>query len=183
MVNEVINILNEQITDLVTGQAVYGLAQTVLRKQGTEREMLPCIVSPDGEGKYVGIDDVKSLITYHKLNSATSTQIANGKGDNPGDISNTYTLSLLIYWDRKRFNKQPDELLMLIQARWPQVILNMPDTKSVGIRITNSIMNSQQIYSQEYQLENPNLPANIHLMQINYNIEIKFNPACVEACP
>lgn len=183
MVNDVIHILNAQLNDLVLGQAVYGLAQTVLRTQGTEREMLPCIVSSDGEGKYVGIDDIRPFISYHKLNSATSSQIANGKGDNPGDISNSYSMAQLIYWDRKRFNKLPDQILLLIQARWPQIILSMPDTKMVRIRISNSVMNSLQVYSQEYQVANPNLPANIHLMQINYNIEIAFNPACVETCP
>lgn len=183
MVNEIIDILNESLAGLTTSQVMYGVAQSMERTQGTEREILPCIVDRTGEGKYVGIDDVKTIIGYHKLNSATSVQVNNGKGDNPGDLTNTYSLSMILYWDRRRFNQLSDDLLMLIQSRWPILVLNMPDTKVVRIRLGNAIFNSLQIYAQEYALENPKLPPYASLAQFNYTIEITFNPACIKACP
>lgn len=183
MVRDILKILNTELKGLTSDESIYGLTQSILRIQGLEREILPCVVSEDGEGKYVGLDDVKSVIIYHKLNSSSTRYLTNGKGDNPGDIVNTYAMSLLIYWDRKRLNKYPDEMLQVIQARIPVLILDMPNTKSVRTQIGNSNFNSLQVYGQEYQETNPKLPANINLMQVNYTIEITFNPACIESCP
>lgn len=183
MVKDVIDILNQQLEGIKSDQAVYGLAQSVLRVQGTERELLPAIIQKDGEAKYVGLDDIKSLIVYHKALSSSSALLSNGKGDNQGDIINTYSMGLFVYWDRNRLDLMPDEILMIVQARFPQLIQGMPDVKVLRIRIGTTIMNSLQVYSQEYQEAQPKLPANIHLMQINYTIELTFNPACVKACP
>jgi hypothetical protein len=183
MVNEIIDILNETLGGLHSSQVMYGIAQSMERVQGTEREILPCLVDTVGEGKYVGIDDVKSIIGYHKLNVASSTQVNNGKGDNPGDLINTYSLSMILYWDRKRFNQVADDLLMLIQSRWPILIVGAPDTKVVRVRLVNANFNSLQIYAQEYALENSKLPPQMSMAQFNYTIEITFNPACIKACP
>ena len=184
MIREVIHILNKQLEGIKPDQSVYGLAQSVLRVQGVERELLPAIIQKDGEASpYVGIDDIKSLIIYHKLLSSQSAIINNGKGDNPGDITNTYSMALFLYWDRNRLDIMPDELLMMIQARFPVIITGITDVKTLRVRIGSSNMNSLQVYSQEYQESQPKLPANIHLMQINYTIELTFNPACIKACP
>jgi len=183
MVNELIHILNESLDGLTVSQAAYGLAQTVERITGTEREILPGVIGSDGECKYVGIDDIKSLIVYHKLNSSSTAALPNGKGENPGDLVNTFSMSMYLYWDRKRFNKQPDEVLILIQARWPQLIMQVPDAKTVRIRVGTTNFNSLQIYSQEYALQNARLPPQMNLAQFNYTIEITFNPACLNACP
>lgn len=183
MVREVVTILNERLTGLVRESAVYGLAQSVLRVQGTVREVLPCVVLPDGEGKYVGIDDVNSLIMYHKLNNATSAQVPNsGKGDNPADLTNSYGMALVIFWDRRKLDKMQDDMMVLVQANIPILITGMPDIKTTRVRVTSSVLDSLQVYTQEYQSENPKLPANILMMQMNYTIDLTFNPACIKAC-
>jgi hypothetical protein len=184
MVKDIIAILNERLSGLARESVVYGLAQSVLRVQGVEREVLPCVVLPDGEGLYVGIDDVNALMMYHKLSSATSTQVPNsGKGDNPGDLVNTYGMALVIVWDRKKLDMMQDEMMMLIQANIPVLISGIPDIKVTRVRVSGSQLDSLQVYTQEYQVENPKLPANILMMQVNYLIEITFNPACIKACP
>jgi hypothetical protein len=183
MVNKVIDTLNPLLDGIVTSQIVYGLAETTIRLRGSVRVGFPGVIMANGEVKYVGIDDVKSIIIYHKLNSATTTALNNGKGDNPGDLVNAYSMSLLVYWDRRKLNLYPDELFQIIQARWPQVIMGIPDTKVVRIRISNSNMNSLQVFSQEYSYEDQKIPENVQLMQVNYTTEITFNPACITACP
>lgn len=183
MVEEVISILNDSLKGLIPDQALYGIAQSVYRIVGTERETLPCVVSKDGEGKYVGIDDIKSIIGYHKMNTVSTTTLANGRGDNHGDLTNTFGLGFYLFWSRVRFNKMPDEFLMLVQSRWPVIIKGMPDIKIAKVKIGNTNTNTLQIYSQEYTEPSPKLPANVSLMQINYSIELTFNPDCLPGCP
>lgn len=182
MINEVLDIINESLKGLAPDQKVYGLAQTVIRVQGQERELLPGVVDKTGEIQYVGIDDLYSVIIYHKLNSIASTQTTKGVGDRPGDIQNNYSLSAFVYWDRKKYNKLPDELLLVIQARLPIIVKGLHDTKMLRIKPTGAITNSLQVFSQEYQGAKFNLPANANLMRIDYTLESTFNPDCLKDC-
>lgn len=183
MVEQIISILNESLKGFTSDQDLYGLAQSVLRVVGSEKELLPCVVGKEGEGEYVGIDDIKSIIGYHKLNTVTSSILTNGRGDNHGDIINTFGMGFFLFWNRARFDKKPDELLMLVQSRWPVIIKGMPDIKIAKVKMGNINTNTLQIYNQEYQEANPKLPPNVSLMQVNYTIELTFNPDCLPGCP
>lgn len=182
MISEVLDIINESWKGLHIDQRLYGLAQTMIRIQGSEREFLPCVVDKTGEGEYVGLDDVYSIIVYHKLNNISSSQTNKGMGDRFGDIQNNYTLSAFVYWDRKRCNKMPDELLLALQARTPIMVTDLQDTKTLRIRITGANTNSFQNYSTEYQGTEFKLAANYNLMKIDYTIETTFNPDCLKDC-
>jgi hypothetical protein len=182
MIEEIIDILNGSLTGLHRDEKLYGLAQSVIRKQGTEIELLPGLIDKTGEVQYVGIDDVSAFILYHKLNTLSTTAKNNGHGDKPGDLVSTYGLSMIIYWDRKRLNKMPDELLMLFHARLPQMITSIPNVKMTKIKTGNANFSSLQAYNQEYQGASFNLPPNVNLINLNYTIEMTFNPACLPTC-
>lgn len=183
MVRKIISILNDRYTGIERESSVYGLAQSMLKVQGSVRELLPCLIDTDGEGQYVGLDDIDKLRIYHKLNNAGSTQNLNGSGDNPGDLVNTYSLGMIITWNRKALDKMADEILMLIQANTPVLIKGIPDMKLARIRITGANLDTLQIIAQEYQSDDLKIPPNILMMQVNYTIELTFNPACIKSCP
>jgi hypothetical protein len=170
MVRKIISILNEGLSGLERESQVFGLAQSMIRVQGSVRELLPCLIDTDGDGQYVGLDDIDKLRIYHKLNNAGSTQNLNGSGDNPGDLVNTYSLGMIITWNRKVLDKMPDEILMLVQANMPILIKGIPDMKLARIRVTGANLDTLQIITQEYQSEDIKIPANILMMQVNYNI-------------
>lgn len=182
MISEVLDIINESWKGLHIDMKTYGLSQSVIRTMGSEREFLPGLVDRTGEIQYVGLDDVYSIIVYHKLNNISSSQTNKGMGDRFGDIQNNYTLSAFVYWDRKRYNKLPDELLLVLQARTPIMVTDLQDTKTLRIRITGANTNSIQNYSAEYQGIEFKLPANANLMKVDYTIETTFNPDCLKDC-
>lgn len=182
MVSEIIDILNNSLSGLHPDAVLYGLAQTVVRTQGSETDALPGLVNKDGEIKYVGIDDIYSIIIYHKLNSLSSTPKNNGRGDNPGDLTTSFGLSMIVYWDRKRYNKLPDEVVFIAQARLPQLIKDTDDVKLIKIKVGSANFNSLQVFTQEYSGTKFDLPPNANLMNLNYTIEATFNPACLPAC-
>lgn len=182
MINEVLSILNNALTGLHADEKIYGMAQSVVRVSGSVTELLPGTIDRTGEVTYVGIDDVSSLILYHKLNSLSTVAKTNGVGDKPGDMVNTYGLSTIIYWDRRRYNKMPDELILVIQARLPQIITGIADIKLTKIKTGNANFNSLQVYTQEYQGTEFKLPPSANLIQLGLTIEITFNPDCLPDC-
>lgn len=183
MVNGLVQNINNGFIGIIQAEKYYDIAQTVVRVRGSEREALPGVVAPNGEIEYVGFDDAFSMIVYHKLNALTITRITNGRGDNIGDVQYGYQLSMYAYWDRKKLQMMPDELLMLLQARFPNKVLLHADIKSISLRISGMNPNTAQLIAQEYQNPAFTIEANKSFMQINYLADIIFNPACLPTCP
>lgn len=182
MISRIIEHINGGFKGIIQGEQYYGLAQTVMRIQGTEREGLPGIVGSNGEVRYVGFDDVHPIIVYHKLNNVATARVANGKGDKLGDMQYIYQLAMYVYWDRKKIGLQPDELMMLLQGRYPNAIQSEMDIKSITMRLTGMNANTSQLITQEYQ-GSAFIPApEKSFMQINYSVDIIFNPACLPVC-
>lgn len=184
MIGSIIDIINNNLSGWHSDEIFYGVAESILRTSGSVITKLPGIVHSNGEIKYVGIDDIKSIIGYHKLNSISTTQLTNGNGDSFGDIRNVYNMSLFIYWDANKINSINDTALFIAQSRLPLGIHGIKDIKNVVIRLVNANLNTYQIYRQEYEFEEiiP-LPENKRIIQINYNAEITFKPECFRQCP
>lgn len=184
MIEQVLKIINDQLKGIDAAEIIYGIGQTITRISGSVKDTLPGIVNRDGEIAYVGIDDTYSLIIYHKLNSTAITLNKNGTGNRYGDITNNNSLSLYAYWDFNKINIRHDELLMLLQSRIPIAISGLENIKIAIINQTNAILNSNQIYAQEYSYDDQKLlPENKNILQLNYNIQITFNPDCFRQCP
>lgn len=180
MISHVIAEINKGLTKLfetVAGAKVYGLAQTMLK----DGKYIPALVDNSGEGKYIGIDDVSPVITYHKLNSITSAlNKTNSYGDTPGIITNTHNNTIIVYLNRKRLKILPDELFLFIQARIPDSAQLEP-FKSISIKITNVILSSEQVWAMEYKRDFT-LPPEANLFAVNYTIESSFKKGCFDKC-
>lgn len=184
MINEILDVINRQFSGIVQDEKLFGLSALISRQRGESIERMPGIVAPDGEIRYAGVDDVHSLMVYHRINSSTITRLNNGTGDRFGDIRNVFNMSAFVYWNRNKISLQPDQMLLLLQSRLPLGMKGINDVKLVTVAPLNANMNSQQIYQQEYAAEDLRpLPFNMHIMQLNYNIESTVNPECYRQCP
>lgn len=182
--NKFIEVINKPLENIISGIRVYGIAESISRRVGTTVEIIPGIVGNDGEVKYVGIDDLDSVIIYHKANAlgVRLSTIKKGIGDEPNAFVNAYSMSMIVYLDRKKAKMRPDQLFLFIQANLPFLIKQEP-YRQILTQINTVILNSQAVYDSEYKgTENP-LPANHSLMQINYTIESTFDQNCFEKCP
>ena len=186
MIGKVLDIIvNESLKGIHKAEKFFGIAESVNRQTGSVLERMPGIVAPDGEITYAGIDDVNSLMVYFKVNSTSISVIRSGFGDNYGGYRNVFNVSAYIYWDRHRLNMSSDQMIMLIQSRMPIAIRGIEDLKSVEIILTGANTNTLQIYFQEYASSNDlkPLPENKRIVQLNFNIDITFNPECFRQCP
>lgn len=130
--------------------------------------------------KHVGIDDKHSVIAWHKLSTITS-RLKDGTG-RVYDQVNTYNNSMVVFVNRKGCSLYPDELLLHIQANMPDGVVMDPYT-SVRIMITNTILDSQTVYAQEYEDSDYRLKEEQYLFRINYTVETTFKKGCFKTCP
>lgn len=175
-IHDIVHILNRAIN--VPLSDVHGIAQTVLKGE----EKIPALVKKDGTGVYVGIDDQYGVRIYHKLNSLTTTVKAReGYGRSAGTQINTYSLSMIVFLNRKRVSMYPDELLALLQSQLPEAIKLEP-YDHVRTWFNNIILNDLQVWNQEYLSDTYRLLPEYSLFQINYTVEVAFKKGCFNNC-
>lgn len=186
MIGKILDIIVENgLKGIRADEKFFGIAETVYVKNGSVIERMPGIVGADGEMVYAGIDDINSLMVYFKINSTTISLNRNGRGDKWGDYRNVFSVSAYVYWDRQKINLSIDQMIMLMQSRMPILVRGLQDLNTVSILLTGANTNTLQIYTQEYSSSEAlkPLPANNHIVQLNFNIEITFNPECFRQCP
>lgn len=178
--------LNDSILDLSSkflGSRIFGIAQSIIRGTSEKSELLPALVDLNGEATYIGVDDASPLTVYHKANSiAVSEKSGSGYGDNRAYKSFTYSNALIVFMDRKVLGMLPEELVLFIQANFPDNI-KIDNYKSVNMRMQNIILNSQQVFASEYQNVDYRIPPRFSLFAINYQIESVFDKSCFATCP
>ncbi len=186
MIDTILNaIIEKSLSGIHESEKFFGIAETVLRETGSVLERMPGIINSIGEIKYAGIDDIHSVMVYFKNTSATIAGAKNGTGDNYGDFRNVFNLGMYVYWDTQKINMSPDEMLMMMQSRLPNVIRGIKDAKTIALLPLNANTNTYQIYLQEYgssERMRP-LPESKRILQLNFSIEITFNPECFRKCP
>lgn len=170
-IHNIVAQLNTTISGIFPEVKTYGIAQSARR----DEEVLPYY-----NEQYIGIDDTYKMQVYHKLNSMTSTiRPANGYGDSQGVQVNTYGMSMIVF-----INKilERDEVVLLIQSNFPET-LTSSFYRSVRLTFNNAILNSANVYQQEYQTDKYRLFGGQYLIQINYSLETVFKKGCFIKCP
>jgi hypothetical protein len=175
-IRDIISSLNQSICEILPkGSDVNGLAELVPRDDQT---------LPELDGKFVGIDDKYPVRIYHRVGSVTSRLVnKTAYGESAGDYSNIYQLSMLAFIQHERAKLYPDELLLLIQANYPDFI-KMSPYKKIIITFSGAGLDSQANWTQEYKSGTEyKLKSNQFLFKINYSIETIFSKGCFNECP
>lgn len=173
-IRDIISSLNEQI-ELPKGSEVNGVAELVPRDDHT---------IPEIDGKFVGIDDIYPVRIYHRLLSVSSKIVQrSGYGREVGLMSNTYSISMVVFLQHERAKLYPDELLLFIQSNMPDRMEWIP-YKDILITFTGVQLDSQANWTQEYKAGTDyRLKSDQFLFKINYNIETTFSKGCFKECP
>lgn len=176
-VHDIVDKLNESL-ELPSGSDIYGIGQTAVR--GKDR--LPGVVNrKNGEIIYVGIDDKKPIRLYHKIDRIlVRTDPKKGFGNSLGPITNIYSISLIVFNNRKRTKMFADELSSLIQSQFPDSV-SLEPYQSINIFFNSVILNDLQVWQQEYS-EDYRLPPEHNLFRIDYTVEATFLKGCFITC-
>lgn len=172
-IRDIISSLNESI-ELPKGSEVNGVAELVPRDEQT---------IPEIDGKFVGIDDIYPVRIYHRVLSVSS-KIVQGTayGNSVGNISNIYSIAMVVFLQHERAKLYPDELLLFIQANMPDRMKG-PPYNDIRITFTGAQLDSQSNWAQEYRSGTDyRLKSDQFLFKINYNIETIFSKGCFKEC-
>lgn len=175
-IRDIISSLNESISGILTaGSEVNGIAELVSKDEST---------IPQIDGKFVGVDDKYPIRIYHRLNSLSTKLVPKtGYGESAGDLSNTYTISMVVFLQHARAKLYPDELVLFIQANFPDR-LKMEPYKNIILSFTEAQLDSQSNWTQEYRSGTDyRLKSDQFLFKINYSIETTFSKGCFKKCP
>jgi hypothetical protein len=156
----------------------YGLADTVTSKN----QSFPVFFKKN-DGTWAGLDDKKAVLGYHKINSVVSAPAGKGYGDSSGEVSNTYNMSLVVFFNSTKTKLMRDEMYAFLHAVIPEV-LRTEDSKFSYIRtsVSSAILNSQQVFQQEYRGIAYSLKPEHSLISISYLIESRFKKGCFNCC-
>jgi hypothetical protein len=173
-IRDIISSLNETI-ELPKGSEKNGVAELVTKDEST---------IPEIDGKFVGVDDKYPARLYHRLLSVSTKLLPNkGYGDSAGDISNTYSISMVVFLQHERAKLYPDELLLFIQSQFPDKMKGQP-YNDITITFSGAQLDSQSNWNQEYRSGTDyRLKSDQFLFKINYSIETKFSKGCFNECP
>lgn len=162
------------------GSKLYGIADNVFRSESGGA--FPVIYDEQGEGTYVGVDDLDPLILYHRiLNIAFAVDPAS-YGDKEHQRA-TFTMRLAVYGDRKRLHMTNDELGMFIHVNFPTMFQKVPNFGTIIVRTTSIVPNNTQAFGNEYQRVPFFLKPEHMLINLNYTIESKIKKDCFNLCP
>lgn len=162
------------------GSRLLGIADNVFRK---EREgSFPVIYDENGEGTYVGVDDIEAMILYHRILNIAFAQDPASYGDKENQRA-TFTMRMAVYGDRKRLHMTGDELGMFIHTNMPGIIKNVPNFGTIIVRTTSIVPNNTQAFNNEYQRVPFFLKPEHMLINVNYTIESKIKKDCFNLCP
>lgn len=184
MINKILNIINNDLKGIHSDEKIYSLTQTIVYENASGNLIQgPIILTGDDDIKYVGIDDIDSIIIYHKINNVQTRVLQNGRGDKSGDVKNTYAMSLICFWKMLKVRLFPDEMLLLIQARTPNALLSIPNTSACVFTGLNAILNPLQVYAVEYGNNSEyRLPTDMGMLQYNYQLELTLSQECLKKC-
>jgi len=167
-------LMNAFIANTISQVDVFGIADMVTSGNAT----FP-VFFVSNNGEWAGFDDRKHVILYHKFGSVQSRQVK-GYGDS-NDINNTYTMSLVIYYNSTATKLRSDELFAFIQATMPEKVTISP-FNYIRNTISGAILNTQQVFQQEYKGIAYSLKPEQNLISINYTIETQFKKGCFSCC-
>lgn len=167
-IRSIVKQINTSLEGIFKGSKLYGVAELIEREGRTK---------PVVDEVSVGYDDSYAMQMYHRLTGPITVTYLPGYGDTM-NTTNTFALSAFVFNNEKITKIKTDEIAMIIQS-----VLQVLNISSVTIRLTQIILNSQQVFATEYRGTPYALNEYQSLMQINYTVEVKFKGICFDLCP
>jgi hypothetical protein len=182
LINDHLQMQLEKCSPNFIGAKYFLTAENVFRSD--KNASWPNIYDEQGQGTYVGVDDINPMMIYHRcLAIGFSTNAARpGFGDREDRVG-LFQMRMAVYGDRQRLHLTNDELGMLIYANMPAIFQNLPNFGNVVIRTQSIVPNNMQAFRNEYERIEYFLRPEHQLININYTIESKINLNCFNQCP
>ena len=187
MIDAIVTIINDSLKTVTLVDARFkqpslkGIA-VLIPKDVTGN--IPCICNNNGEGEYVGFDDIHSIRLYHKNNgSKTSFEVKDQSGPIDKYFTTKYDMSLMVMAKRTVVQMSAEQLDVLISTGiLSPTKIKREDfkLKSCSVKPVATNYNTALILGQEYKGQNISFEPNMILFEIKYTIECTYNKDCIK---
>lgn len=182
-ITEIINKINQNIQSDVQIKdfkcKFLGLA-TLVERSGDNPQSAPYVI--DGKANEQAVmDDNYDLVIYHRITEVSYNERQGfGQFD---DETETATVRMVIWANPRALHTSRENLLQVLSAKIPQAITPFNDNiYSILIRNRGLLIDSKNLYSQEYQGVEYRLDPEHLFAGVTYSIETDYNKQCLTIC-
>lgn len=160
-----------------------GLVSQIARIKDKQYEYLPAQVLDSGDAKFITVDDVMDLTTYHRISTSSYTQVRNQSyGDGYDSFQHNYEVDLVVLANRKKVLVTPDVLEAAISSNIPLTVSAPDHIEFQNILPVSANHNSRSVFGQEFVGLPYFLKPEHILFSIRYRVELRYRKGCISLC-
>lgn len=192
-IKNIITYINSQISTALNTERFQGaeyyndVVELVPVFENETRRTYPAIVDHYGEGTSAVVDDTLPLQLYHRLIGIEYVSIPEDNyGDSGNAITETANMRMIVISDRNKIHTYGPDLLASILANipstLPSALLSSLNLTNVIIEFQSANTNMEEVFRDEYAIEQFELKPNSIMYAITYTIKTTFSQACFLSC-
>lgn len=163
----------------------YGLTESVIEAEEDNTKKYPAAIDDNGEATMIDIDDLYSLMMYHKLDSITNSTEKLAMGDGQGNPVESANMALIVFAFRDKVKCGVDMLEAVIKDKLPDVRANIRNNTGALLqnsifRAGNSTFDKITLLGREYS-SIPLLPE-LLVFELKYRIDSTWRKGCLTIC-
>jgi hypothetical protein len=181
----IIDLINQSIVAKYPQQNVkaFGLTEFYYDSLG---KFYPGIVNNQGEVRNVFLEDQYQTSWYHRTQAGTFAIADKQFGDKTDSYVGTIPVSLIIFHNRQKANQSLENIKDILIAALPTNI-ERPECERLGfqwarVELTSYELDTFKVFRQECSVEEVKVGFERGLIEIRYNIIVKFRASCVKLC-
>lgn len=189
----IITYINGQIANTLNTERFQGaeyyndLVELVPIIESDVRRTYPAIIDHYGEGTSAVIDDTLPLQVYHRLLSVEYTTVPEDSYGEQGEVIHEQAnMKMVVISDRNKILLHGTDLLASIIANipytMPSSLLSSYNLINVIIEFQSAITNMEEVFRDEYAIEQLELKPNSIMYAVNYTIKTTFSKVCFLNC-
>lgn len=187
------NIINASLqadpfnTQKFQGGSWNGIAEFVYEEIDGVRMKRPTVISEDGDGSDVMVNDTYPMVVYHRIASLTYENEDDWDFGDPNMIKREIAnMIMIVFGDRSRLNVTSEDMVATIAANMPASLSSSQYTAlqiiSAEINVGQPTINKQEVFDQEYEGSEYNLKTNSIFVSIPYTITTSYSKNCFNIC-
>lgn len=168
----------------LSGSVYYDeLAKLLPKHLNDSSSTQPCIVSNEGDGKWVGPDDVSPLTIYHRVLGISTDVDEKSYGDSSILIENI-EMTLVVFSNRKKLKIIPEDLYSAIQSglltKFEKAFLEELKLRSLQVGSSRPNMEPVDVFQREFSRSKYPLKPETNYFCIDYDLVIKYDSDCFD---
>lgn len=161
---------------------LYGIVEKV---KVSEAELMPCVISDNGDCAKISVDDTYPFQLYHRLLSVEAEYDEESYGDEK-DVIETASMRLVVIGNRSVLRLKKEDIVSGIVSALPSGVgtatLTSLNINYCEIEYGEFEVIANEVYDEEYSIEEYLLKPQTIMIALPYSIVTKYRKGCFDFC-